>query len=110
MRLSCQCAERVGYKIAKTTPCKVGAPPSASLRQPSHHLVELFEVSVADLDGAAGIAVADAHGKTERVAHALFQRDRIGILRLAPAAAAGLLRLALRHALLVRQRLGLADV
>ena len=35
--------------------------------QPSHYLIELFEVAVTDLDGAAGIAVVDGHGKTERV-------------------------------------------
>src|SRR5207247_1707555 len=80
---------------------------SAPLRQPPHHLVELFEVAVADLDGAAGVAVVDGHGKTERIAHPLFQRDRVGILDL-PTAAAGLLRLALRHALFMCQCLCLA--
>src|SRR5512146_180504 len=78
--------------------------------QPPHHLIELFEVAIADLDGAAGVAVVDAHGKTERIADALLQRNRVGIFCLTAAAAAGLLRLALRDALLVRQRLGLADV
>src|SRR5439155_18524508 len=66
---------------------------SISLRQPAHHLVELLEIAVADLNGAAGIAVVDGHSKTERIADALFQRDRVGILDL-PAAAASLLRLA----------------
>ena len=79
------------------------------LRQPPHHLVELLEVAVADLHGAAGIAVIDGDGEAERVADALFQRERVGVLGLA-AAAARLLRLALRHALVMRQRLGLAHV
>ena len=84
--------------------------PAAPLRQPPHHFVELFEVAIADLDGAAGVAVIDGHGKTERVADALFQRDRVGIFCLAAAARPRLLRLALRHALFMRQRLGLAYV
>ena len=62
-----------------------------ALRQPPHHFVELFEVAVADLDGAAGIAVIDGDGKAKRVADALFQRHRIGVLcscrRRAPSAA-----------------------
>ena len=57
---------------------------AASLRQPPHHLVELFEVAVADLDGAAGIAVIDGDGEAERIADALLQRDRVGILALPP--------------------------
>ena len=56
-----------------------------ALRQPPHHFVELFEVAVADLNGAAGIAMVDGHGKPERVADAFFQRQRIRILRLAAA-------------------------
>ena len=59
------------------------------------------------LHGAAGIAVIDADRKAERVADALFQRDRVRVFDLA---AARLLRLALRHALDMRQRLGLAHV
>ena len=75
--------------------------------QPPHDLVELIEVAVADVHGAAGIAVIDADRKAERVADALFQRDRVGVLHLA---AARLLRLALRHALDMRQRFGLAHI
>src|SRR6266850_6376483 len=78
---------------------------SAPLVQPSQDLVELFKVPVADLYGAAGIAVIDADRKAERVAHALFQRDRVGGFDLA---AARLLRLALGHTLDMRQLLGLA--
>src|SRR4051794_7609516 len=80
---------------------------SAALLQSSHHLVKLFEVAVADLDAAAGIAMIYADVEPERVADALFQRDRIGILHLA---ATRLLRLACRHALVMRQRLGPAYV
>src|SRR5437868_760718 len=79
--------------------------------QPPHYFVELFEVAIADLDGAAGVAVVHGHGKTKRVADALLQRDRVGILGLpATAARPRLLRLALRHALFMRQRFGLAYV
>ena len=55
--------------------------------QPPHHFVELFEIAVADLHAAAGIAVVDADGKPERVADAFLQRDRVGILHLAAARA-----------------------
>src|SRR5258708_24984567 len=75
--------------------------------QPPHNLVELFEITVAEVHGAAGIAVIDADREPERVAYALFQRDRIRVLCLA---AALLLRFALRHALDMRQRLGLRHV
>ena len=68
-------ARRACNRASNAMYCKT----SAALRQPPHHLVELFEVAVADLDGAAGVAVADGHGKTERIADALFQRDRVGI-------------------------------
>ena len=88
--------KRIGERCRITPSC-----------QPPHHFVELLEVAVADLDGAAGIAMIDADREPERVADALLQRDRVGILRLA---AARLLRLALRHAFDMRQRLGLADV
>src|ERR1700757_2767031 len=80
-----------------------------ALRQPLHDLVELLEIAVADLDGAAGIAVMDRDAKSERIADALFQRQRIGVLGTA-AARARLLRLALRHALHMRELFGLADV
>src|SRR5206468_11516284 len=83
---------------------------SAPLRQPSHHLVELFEVAVADLDGAAGVAVVDGHGKTEGIADALLQGNRVGIFCLPAAAAPSLLRLAFRDTLFMRQLLGLAYV
>src|SRR5882724_3031632 len=53
---------------------------SAPLRQPAHHLVELFEVAIADLDGATGVAVVDGHSETECIADPLFQRDCVGIL------------------------------
>src|ERR1700738_1672804 len=79
----------------------------ASLIQPSQNLVELFKVAVADVHGTAGIAVIDADRQPKRVADALLQRDRIGIFHLA---AARLLRLALWHALDMRQRLGLTHV
>src|SRR5882724_6629300 len=75
---------------------------STALRQPPHHLVELFEVAVADLDAAAGIAMVDGHGKTERVADSFLQRQRVGVFRFA--AAARFLRLALGHAFVMRQR------
>src|SRR3569832_1723391 len=78
--------------------------------QPAHYLVELFEVAVADLDGAAGVAVADGYGETERVADAFLKRDRVGIFCLAATTCPRLLRLAFRDAFLMRQRLGLADV
>src|SRR6266850_4993087 len=80
-------------------------PALAPLIQPSQNLVELFKVPVADVDGAPGVAVIDADRKAERIAHALFQRDRVRGFVLA---AARLLRLALRHPLDMRQRLGLA--
>src|ERR1700745_4157060 len=81
---------------------------SATPRQPPHHLVELLEVAVADLHGAAGIAMVDADGQAQRVADALLQRDRVGVLLLG--CAARLLCLSCRHALVMRQRLGLAHV
>src|ERR1700682_5607383 len=80
---------------------------SDALIQPSQNLVELFKVAVADVHSAAGIAVIDADRQPKRVADAFFQRDRIGIFHLA---AARLLRLALPHALGMRQRLGLTHV
>src|SRR5215475_4899796 len=83
---------------------------SATPRQPPHHLVELLEVAVADLHASAGIAVVDADSEPERIGNALFQRDGVGVLGLATAAGPRLLRLALRHALFMRERLGLADV
>src|ERR1700730_5678176 len=82
---------------------------SAAPRQPPHHLVELIEAAVADLHGAAGIAMVDVDVEPERIGDALLQRDGVGILGLA-AGGPRLLRLALRHALFMRQRLGLADV
>ena len=55
--------------------------------------------------------MVDRHGEAERVADTLLQRQRVRIFLLCCAAAGPrLLRLALRHALLVRQRFGLADV
>src|SRR4029079_19451063 len=66
-----------------------------------------FEVAIADLDATAGIAMIDGYAKAERVADAFFQLQRIGVFGLA---AARLLRLALGHALDMRQRLGLTDV
>ena len=50
----------------------------------------------------------DADLEAEHVADPFFQGQRVGILR--HLAAARLLRLALRHALDMRQRLGLAHV
>jgi hypothetical protein len=35
---------------------------SISLIQPSQNLIQLFEVAVADVDGAAGLAMIDANG------------------------------------------------
>src|SRR5580700_6602704 len=100
----------------KLTQCLAPHPPraergevrkSASLFQPSDNLVELVEIAVADMHGAAGAAVVDVDRQPKRVADPLLQRDRIGILQLA---AARLLRLALGHALDMRQRLGLANI
>jgi hypothetical protein len=54
--------------------------------------------------------VVHGHGKTKRVADALLQRDRVGSFCLATAARPRLLRLALRHAIFMRQRFGLAYV
>src|ERR1700754_4305298 len=58
--------------------------------QPSQNLVELFELAIADVHGAAAFAMIDADGKPERIADAFLERDRVGILHLA---AARLLRL-----------------
>jgi hypothetical protein len=77
------------------------------LRQPTHDLVKLFEIAVANVHAAPGIAMVDIDGKAKRVADALLQRDRIGVLYLA---APRLLRFASRHTLDMRQRLGLAYV
>ena len=63
---------------------------SAPFVQPPHDLVELLEFAVADVHGAAGIAVIDADREPERVADALFQRDRIGSFALPPRAFCGL--------------------
>ena len=82
----------------------------ASPRQAPHHVVELIEAAVVDRDAAAGIAVVDRHGKTERVADAFLQCDRIRVLDLGAAGAARLLRLALRHAFFMRHRFGLSHV
>src|ERR1700738_2618177 len=79
----------------------------SALIQSPHHLVQLIEVAIANVDGAAGVAVIDIDRKSQRVADALFQRDRVGILGLA---ATRLLRLGFRHALAMRPRLGLASV
>src|SRR5262245_47951555 len=81
---------------------------NATLREPLHDLVELIEVAVADLDRAAGVAVTDGDLEPERVTDALLEVDRIRVLLLGPAAR--LLRLALGHALLMRERFGLAHV
>jgi hypothetical protein len=59
------------------------------------------------VDDTAGIAMIDADGKTERVADGFLQRHGVGIFGLAPPR---LLLLALRHTLVVGQRLGLAHV
>src|SRR5690242_5150821 len=72
-----------------------------ALRQALHHVVELLEAAIADLDGAAGIAVMYRDGQTERVADALLQRDGVGIFRLG--AGPRLLRLAFRHAFFMRK-------
>src|ERR1700761_642196 len=77
-------------------------------REAPHHFVELLEVAVADLHRAAGVAVIDADVEPERIRDALLQRDRVGILCLAGTAC--LLRLALRYAFDMRERLGLAHV
>ncbi len=57
--------------------------------------------------GDPGSAVIDVDRQPKRVADPLLQRDRIGILQLA---AARLLRLALGHALDMRQRLRLPNI
>src|ERR1700721_315685 len=75
--------------------------------QSPHDLVELIEVAVADVNGAAGITVFDADRKAERVADPLFQCDRVGVLHLA---AARLLGFANRNTLDMRQCLGLTHV
>src|SRR5258705_11974589 len=100
----CNCTSEVALRLPGTTDT------SAPLWQPRHHFVELLEVAIADLDGAAGVAVVDGHGKTKCIADALLQRDRVGIFCLAAAGGPRLLRLAFRHALFMCQRLGLADV
>src|SRR5580700_2068400 len=82
----------------------------AAPRQPPHHLVELLEVAVADLHAAAGVAMVDADVEPERIGDALLERDGVGVLGLTAAGGARLLRLALRHALFMRQRLGLPHV
>jgi hypothetical protein len=56
---------------------------SDALIQSPHDLIELIEVAVADVHGAAGIAVIDIDREAERVADALFQRDRVGVFGLA---------------------------
>src|SRR5882672_4168641 len=81
---------------------------SALRDQPSHDLVELVEVAVADVHGAASLAVLDTDRQAKCVADALLQLDRIGVLHLA--AAPRLLGFADRHALDMRQRFGLTDV
>src|ERR1700719_3634090 len=88
-------------------PMRVSVSPSGFPAQPSHDLIELVEVTIADVHDAPGIAVIDADGKPERVADASLQCGRVGILYLA---APRLLRLALRHALDMGQRFGLAHV
>src|SRR4029079_3524454 len=80
---------------------------SGALLQPPHHFVELFEVAIADLEATARIAMIDGYAKAERVADAFFQLQRIGVFGLA---GARLLRLALRHAFVMRQRFSLTDV
>src|ERR1700751_802869 len=78
------------------------------LAQPSHDVVELIEIAIADMHGAAGIAVIDADGEPKRIADALLQCHRVRVLYLA--AAPRLKRLARGHALDMRQRLGLTHV
>src|SRR5438105_12099288 len=75
--------------------------------QPSHDLVELFEVAVADVHRAAGIAMINADREAKRVADALFQRNRVEVLYLA---SARFLRFPFRHPLDMRQRFGLTHV
>src|SRR4051794_36769362 len=75
--------------------------------QPPQNIVELLELAVADVHGAAAVAVIYADGKPERIADALLERDRVGVLHLA---AARLLRLALRNTFVVSERLGLTHV
>src|SRR6201996_8835042 len=81
---------------------------STAPREAPHHFVELLEVAVADLHRAAGVAVIDADVEPERIRDALLERDGVGILCLAGTAC--LLRLALRYAFDMRERLGLAHV
>src|SRR5262245_2532430 len=112
-------------KACPTTKCRAGwnspsvkeiagcrSPESGRPREPPHQLVELLEALVADLHGPAGIAVVDGDVQAQRIADALLKCERVGVLLLGGAAAtsARLLRLALRHALFMRQRFGLAHV
>src|SRR5262245_30886280 len=96
-----QCLPKVVVAFAETTPRRL----QRTLRQPLHHLVELIEVAIADLHAAAGVAVVDDDLEPERVADAALEVERVGVLLLGPRAR--LLRLALRHALFMRKRLGL---
>src|SRR5450432_3595961 len=75
--------------------------------QPSQNLVELFEIAVLDVHGTAGSAMVDADAEPENIAHALFQRQRVGIFHFA---APRLLRFALRYAFVMGERLRLARV
>src|SRR6185437_833053 len=87
-----------------------GGGDGSALRQLLHDAVELIEVAIADRDASAGFAMIDADLEAERVADLLFQRERIGVLDLAADPAARFLRLALGHALFMRQRLSLPHV
>ena len=103
--------DRAAHAAVDRGECKTaGVRPTSrrfALIQSPHDLIELIEVAVADVHGAAGIAVIDIDRKAERVADALFQRDRVGVFRLA---AARLLGFANRNTLDMRQRFGLAHI
>src|SRR5690349_12845855 len=73
--------------------------------QPPHHLVELIEAAIVDLQHAALAAVVDGHGETERVREPPLERDRVGVLDRAL-----LDRPARSLRALLGQRLDLADI
>ena len=62
-------------------------PPLTLRFQLGHDLVELIEVAVADVHGAAGLPVVDTDSQAQRVADPFFQRHRIRVFLLAAARA-----------------------
>src|SRR5690242_3337001 len=73
--------------------------------QPPQDIVELLERGVADVHGAAGIAVVDADAEAEDIADLALERERVGILLRAAGARLLWFR---RHAFLMCELLGLA--